>query len=77
MEKIKSPMILKCSECPTDFTAKMVKPSEYLEGHFHSMLTYFRGINRPPDQILVLKLKELLIHIKEDRVEINLPGLLL
>lgn len=27
------------------------------------MLTYFRGINRPPDHILVLKLKELLINL--------------
>lgn len=63
LEEIKSKMVLNCPDCPPDFTAKMVKSTEYLEGYFHSMLTYFRGINRPPDQILVLKLKELLINI--------------
>ena len=63
MEEIKSKMVFNCPDCPSDFTAKMVKTSDYLEGYFHSMLTYFRGINRPPDQILVLKLKELLINI--------------
>ncbi len=63
MEEIKSKMVLNCGECPEDFTAKMVNTSEYFEGYFHSMLTYFRGINRPPDQIMVLKLKELLINI--------------
>ena len=56
MEEIKSKMVLNCGECPEDFTAKMVNTSEYFEGYFHSMLTYFRGINRPPDQIMVLKL---------------------
>lgn len=45
------------------FTTAEVRTSNYLEGYFHSMLTYFRGINRPPDQILVLKLKELLINL--------------
>lgn len=63
MEEMKSQMLLKCPDCPADFTARMVKPSQYLEGYFHSMLTYFREINRPPDQILVLKLKELLLNI--------------
>jgi AraC-like DNA-binding protein len=53
LEEIKSKMVLNCPDCPPDF----------LEGYFHSMLTYFRGLNRPPDQILVLKLKELLINI--------------
>lgn len=45
------------------FTAREVQSSSYLEGYFHSMLTYFRGVNRPPDHILVLKLKELLINL--------------
>ena len=63
IEEIKGKVKLNSISNPVDFTAKMVKPSEYLEGFFHSMLTYFRGINRPPDQILVLKLKELLINL--------------
>jgi AraC-like DNA-binding protein len=65
VEDIKGKVKLNIVNNPMDFTAKMVNPSEYLEGFFHSMLTYFRGINRPPDQILVLKLKELLINLIE------------
>ena len=45
------------------FTAKEVQSSNFLDGYFHSMLNYFRGENRPPDQILVLKLKELLLTL--------------
>lgn len=63
MEDIKGKIILNCSQNPAEFTATAVKESDYLEGYFHSMLHYFRGENRPPDHILVLKLKELLIHI--------------
>ena len=63
IEEIKGKVKLNSAEDTIDFTAKMVTSSEYLEGFFHSMLTYFRGINRPPDQILVLKLKELLINL--------------
>ena len=40
-----------------------VEHSPYLEGYYHSMLSYFRGINRPPDHMLVLKLKELLVNL--------------
>ena len=40
-----------------------MQPSNYLEGYIHSMLSYFRGINRSPDHILVLKLKELHITL--------------
>lgn len=65
VEDIKGKVKLNIVNNPMDFTAKMVNPSEYLEGFFHSMLTYFRGINRPPDQILVLKLKELLVNLIE------------
>ena len=46
-----------------EFTATPVKSSHYLEGYFHSMLAYFRGQNRPPDHIMVHKLKELLITL--------------
>ena len=63
MEEMKSKIILNCPDNPSEFTATMVQSSDYLDGYFHSMLHYFRGENRPPDHILVLKLKELLIHI--------------
>jgi len=63
LAEMKGKMVLNSSQNPEEFTAKMVQPSEYLEGYFHSMLTYFRGINRPPDHILVLKLKELLMNL--------------
>ena len=46
-----------------DFSAASVNKSEYLEAYFSSMLMYFRGVNRPPDHIMVLKLKELLISL--------------
>ncbi len=59
----KGQMNLNSSRDPLEFTAVEVQPSSYLEGYFHSMLTYFRGKNRPPDHILVLKLKELLITL--------------
>lgn len=63
MDEIKDKQVLKNGKEAEQFTALEVKSSEYLEGYFHSMLTYFRGINRPPDQILVLKLKELLLNL--------------
>ncbi|TNE47017.1 MAG: AraC family transcriptional regulator [Bacteroidetes bacterium] len=61
--EIRGTMQLPKSEDPHSFTATPVANSEYLEGFFHSMLNYFRGKDRPPDQILVLKLKELLITL--------------
>jgi len=45
------------------FTATEVQSNSYLEGYFHSMLTYFRAEYQPPNQIIKLKLKELLINI--------------
>lgn len=63
INEIKSKLILSSSSATEEFTAKTVQTSEFLEGYFHSMLTYFRGINRPPDHILVLKLKELLLNL--------------
>jgi len=56
-------MALSQSDEALEFTARQVEPTDFLEGYFHSMLTYFRGHNRPPDHILVLKLKELLITL--------------
>ncbi|WP_163707577.1 helix-turn-helix domain-containing protein [Mangrovibacterium lignilyticum] len=63
LAEMKGKVALNSSQKSEEFTAKMVQPSEYLEGFFHSMLTYFRGISRPPEPILVLKLKELLINL--------------
>ncbi len=61
--EIRDNQVMKSIDGHEEFTATIVKKSDYLEGYFHSMLTYFRGINRPPDNILVLKLKELLINL--------------
>ena len=63
MEEMKGKIMFNASQNPAAFTAKEVPQSDYLEGYFHSMLHYFRGEDRPPDHILILKLKELLIHI--------------
>ena len=65
-EEVRGKIPLSHSKDSQEFTAAEVQPSRYLEGFFHSMLTYFRGINRPPDHILVLKLKELLITLMND-----------
>ena len=40
-----------------------IETNESLDSYFHSMLAYFRGHNRPPDTILILKVKELLINL--------------
>ncbi len=63
MDEMKGMTLLHCEQDPDEFSAAVVQTSEYLEGYFHSMLTYFRGIGRPPDHILVLKLKELLLNL--------------
>ena len=63
MEDLNDKYQLGMAPAQDDFTATKVMTSDYLEGYFHSMLTYFRGINRPPDHILVLKLKELLLNL--------------
>ncbi len=44
-------------------TAFAVSSTDFLEGYFLSMLAYFRGQNRPPDDIMLLKLKELLVTL--------------
>ncbi len=64
-EEARGQMALSYSKDPLEFTGVMVEPSNYLEGYFHSMLSYFRGFNRPPDHILALKLKELLITLMD------------
>lgn len=62
-EEMRGNIVVDSKSDPNGFSASEVRSSNYLEGYFHSMLTYFRGINRPPDHILVLKLKELLINL--------------
>lgn len=62
-EDVKGQTSLAHSKESLEFTATEVETTNYLEGYFHSMLSYFRGENRPPDHIIVIKLKELLINI--------------
>ena len=61
--EVQGKMPLNRASTPAEFTATPVASSNYLEGFFHSMLNYFRGKDRPPDHILVLKLKELLVTL--------------
>lgn len=49
------------------FISQELKPNDYLEGFFQSMLVYFRIKEQPPDDILKLKLKELLVNIVNDK----------
>ena len=62
-KEIRGKAILQIDKDPVLFSAAKVKTTNFLEGYFHSMLNYFRGENRPPDHIIVLKLKELLITL--------------
>lgn len=62
-EEVKGQASLNYSKQPMDFTARAVNTTNYLEGYFQSMLSYFRGENRPPDHIMMLKLKELIITL--------------
>lgn len=62
-QEVKGKMPLSYGKGQVDFEAAEVGSTSFLEGYFHSMLNYFRGIDRPPDQILVLKLKELLLTL--------------
>ncbi|MDX2361145.1 MAG: AraC family transcriptional regulator [Crocinitomicaceae bacterium] len=45
------------------FTATLLEREEYLSSFFQSMLAYFHGDQDPPDSIVRLKLKELLINV--------------
>lgn len=62
-KEIRGKASLQIEKDPVSFSAAQVETTNFLEGYFHSMLNYFRGENRPPDHILVLKLKELLITL--------------
>lgn len=57
---------------PDEFTAIQIDTTDFLSGYFHSMLNYFRGKDRPPDPILVMKLKELLLTLMSS--DPNLSG---
>ena len=61
--EIKGTQVLQSDRNLNDLTAFEVQPSDFLENYFHSMLTYFKGQNRPPDPILILKVKELLLTL--------------
>ena len=45
------------------FTATSIETNDHLLGYFHSMLSYFRGNDKPDDSILRLKLRELLANL--------------
>lgn len=45
------------------FTATKLLRNDFLDGFFQSMLTYFRAAEQPPESLIRLKLKELLINI--------------
>ena len=63
VSELKGNVPVKQSQESREFTATEVQTSSYLDGYFHSMLTYFRAEEQPPEQIIKLKLKELLINI--------------
>lgn len=63
VSELKGNVPVKQSSAIKEFTATEVQSSSYLEGYFHSMLTYFRAEHQPPNQIIKLKLKELLVNI--------------
>ncbi len=46
-----------------DFSAARLKNMEYLNLFFDSMLQYFRSSKQPPDTIIKLKIKELLLNL--------------
>jgi len=62
-EEVRGRVNLGANSDHVECTGIEVQTSDYLDGYFNSMLSYFRGINCPPDHILVLKLKELLITL--------------
>jgi len=62
-QEVKGKMPMSYVRDRVDFDAAPVNATGFLEGYFHSMLNYFKGIDRPPDHILVLKLKELLLTL--------------
>lgn len=64
-EELRSKVALDCTENTPVFSGVQIRDSDYLESYFNSMLSYFRGENRPPDEIMVLKLKELLITLMQ------------
>ena len=63
VSELKGNVPVRQSQASREFTATEVQTSSYLDGYFHSMLTYFRAEEQPPEQIIKLKLKELLINI--------------
>ncbi len=62
-KEVQGKVKLRSGDESAEFTGRTVQTSVFLEGFFHSMLAYFRGQDRPPDPIMVLKLKELLVTL--------------
>ena len=58
------------------FTACELDQSAFLDSYFRSMLTYFRQKEQPPDSLLRLKIRELLINIIFNSNDTLLPGYL-
>lgn len=54
---------MKSTQESLQFTAAALRSDHYLDGYFQSMLSYFRKKEKPLDEILKLKLKELLINV--------------
>jgi AraC-like DNA-binding protein len=69
-KEVKGKIALSYAKETPDFEAIEVEKNSFLDGYFYSMLNYFRDINRPPDQIMVLKLKELLITLMNGSPEL-------
>lgn len=69
-DEMKGSLRLETRERASDFTGIQLSTTDYLDGYFNSMLSFFRGINRPPDPIMVLKLKELLINLMNSSTEL-------
>jgi AraC-like DNA-binding protein len=63
VSELKGKIPIKLTGQAQEFTATEVQSSSYLEGYFHSMLTYFRAEEQPPNHIIKMKLKELLVNI--------------
>jgi len=71
VREIKGKVAFNHNRSLSEFTAKEVEPNGYLDGYFHSMLTYFRGEDQPPEHIIKLKLKELLINLMDCDPQLN------
>lgn len=68
---IKGKLALNTIPVNPTFTGVEVQKTALLNSYFDSMLAYFRGYKRPPDPILLLKVKELLITLMDSDSELK------